>query len=214
MCRTGKNHKTSKPNVRKRGDSYTWCAYVTDGTGKRRQISKGGYRTIDHDHKAIFKDRHKTGAGHLIHLDPNTVELLRRWQEIQDIEKQLLGSAYNDDGFVFSHEDGRHYHHERFSREFLRKQQQYNDANPNMPLPRLTVHGLRHTWATIALKQKVHLKVVSERLNHSTTGITARVYSHVTRPIAQEAADLVAGLILSPSAEDVTPPRHTRGRAL
>ena len=97
---------------------------------------------------------------------------------------------------MFCHEDGRHYHPERFSREFLRKQQQYNEANPDTPLPRLTIHGLRHTWATIALKQKVHLKVVSERLNHSTTDITARVYSHVTRPSAQEAADLVGGLIL------------------
>ncbi len=152
--------------------------------------------TTDHDHKAIFKERHKTGAGHLIHLDPATVDLLRRWRQIQNSEKQLLGDAYRDDDFVFCHEDGRHYHPERFSREFLRKQQQYNDANPDTPLPRLTIHGLRHTWATIALKQKVHLKVVSERLNHSTTDITARVYSHVTRPIAQEAADLVGGLIL------------------
>ena len=56
--------------------------------------------------------------------------------------------------------------------------------------------GLRHTWATIALNNNVHLKVVSDRLNHSITDITARVYSHVTRPIAQEAADLVGGLIL------------------
>lgn len=110
--------------------------------------------TTDHDHKAIFKERHKTGAGHLIHLDPNTVKLLRRWQETQNGEKQLLGSAYNDDGFVFCHEDGRHYHPERFSREFLRKQHQYNEANPDTPLPRLTIHGLRHTWATIALKQR------------------------------------------------------------
>lgn len=57
-------------------------------------------------------------------------------------------------------------------------------------------HGLRHTWATIALANKVHLKVVSDRLNHSTTHITAEVYSHVTQPIAQDAADLVGGLIL------------------
>ncbi len=32
-------------NVRKRGSTWTYYAYVTDGTGKRRQISKGGYRT-------------------------------------------------------------------------------------------------------------------------------------------------------------------------
>lgn len=49
-----------------------------------------------------------------------------------------------------------------------------------------------------ALTNNVHLKVVSGRLNlnHSTTDITARVYSQVIRPIVQEAADLVGGLIL------------------
>ena len=55
---------------------------------------------------------------------------------------------------------------------------------------------LKAYQATIALANNVHLKVVSDRLNHSTTHITAEVYSHVTQPIAQDAADLVGGLIL------------------
>jgi len=32
-------------NVRKRGNSWTYYLYVTDGTGARRQVSKGGFRT-------------------------------------------------------------------------------------------------------------------------------------------------------------------------
>jgi len=152
--------------------------------------------TTDHEHKTVFKHRHKNGAGHLIHVDPATIQLLRQWQTIQEQEKALLDGAHQDDGFVFCLEDGQHYHPERFSREFLRKQQQFNEAHSEAPLPRPTIHGLRHTWATIALTNNVHLKVVSERLNHSTTDITASVYSHVTRPIAQGAADLVGRLIL------------------
>ena len=35
----------SRNNVRKRGTTWTYYAYVTDGTGKRRQISKGGFAT-------------------------------------------------------------------------------------------------------------------------------------------------------------------------
>ncbi|MEM7025145.1 MAG: site-specific integrase [Pseudomonadota bacterium] len=152
--------------------------------------------TTDHQHHVVYKPGSKTGRGHTIHLDPATIELLTDWRERQNTEKQLLGDAYQDHDWIFCHEDGRHYHPERFSREFLRKQQQYNAAHPDTPLPRLTIHGLRHTWATIALENKVHLKVVSDRLNHSTTHITAEVYSHVTEPIAREAADLVGGLIL------------------
>jgi hypothetical protein len=48
----------------------------------------------------------------------------------------------------------------------------------------------------------VPLKVVSERLNHSTTHITAEVYSHVTPPVAaRDAADLVGGIIVGPPAK-------------
>ncbi len=36
---------TTRNNVRKRGTTWTYYAYVTDGTGKRRQISKGGFAT-------------------------------------------------------------------------------------------------------------------------------------------------------------------------
>ena len=35
----------SRNNVRKRGDSWTYYLYVTEGDGTRRQISKGGFRT-------------------------------------------------------------------------------------------------------------------------------------------------------------------------
>ena len=161
--------------------------------------------TTDHDHQVIFKAGSKTGRGHTIHLDPATIALLAEWRERQDAEKRLLGSAYQDDDYVFCLEDGRHYHPERFSRAFLRKQLQFNQAYPDEPLPRLTIHGLRHTWATIALAEGVHLKVVSDRLNHSTTHITAEVYSHVTEPISRDAADLVGGLILGEQEDPARP---------
>ena len=50
-------------------------------------------------------------------------------------------------------------------------------------------HDLRHTHASLMLKQGVHPKIVSERLGHATIGITLDTYSHVT-PGLQEAAAL------------------------
>ena len=35
----------SKPNVKRRGDTYTYYLYVTDHLGQRRQHSKGGHTT-------------------------------------------------------------------------------------------------------------------------------------------------------------------------
>jgi integrase len=43
------------------------------------------------------------------------------------------------------------------------------------------IHDLRHTFASSALAAKVPLKVVSEALGHSKTGITADLYTHTDR---------------------------------
>ena len=59
----------------------------------------------------------------------------------------------------------------------------------------LLLHGLRHTWATLALRAGVHPKVERERLGHSTIGITLNTYSHVSVGMQRDAAEKVAGLI-------------------
>ena len=46
--------------------------------------------------------------------------------------------------------DGQPFHPERFSREFDRKQQCYNRESPDDQIPTITLHGLRHAWATLA----------------------------------------------------------------
>ena len=44
----------------------------------------------------------------------------------------------------------------------------------------MTLHGLRHSWATLALLDGIPTKVVSEILGHSSTRVTEDVYQHVT----------------------------------
>lgn len=83
------------------------------------------------------------------------------------------------EGDLNSHEaryrpDARPYNPNRFSREFDRALARHPD------LARIRLHDLRHTWATLALQAGVPVKIVSERLGHSTTSITSDTYSHVT----------------------------------
>jgi integrase len=66
-------------------------------------------------------------------------------------------------------------------------------------LPRIRLHELRHSYATLALKAGVHPKVVSERLGHSTIAITLDLYSHVARGLDADAAELVASCIYGTS---------------
>jgi integrase len=64
-----------------------------------------------------------------------------------------------------------------------------------LDLPRVTLHGLRHTWASLALQAGVNPKVVSERLGHATVAFTLDTYSHVMPGIQEDAAARVAALL-------------------
>ena len=52
----------------------------------------------------------------------------------------------------------------------------------------LRFHDLRHGHATHLLAQNTHPKIVSERLGHSTIGITLDTYSHVVPSMQEDAA--------------------------
>ena len=69
-------------------------------------------------------------------------------------------------------------------------------ATPSwMNVPRIRLHDLRHTSATLALKAGVHPKVVSERLGHATVSITLDLYSHVLDGLQAEAAEQIGAAV-------------------
>ena len=64
-------------------------------------------------------------------------------------------------------------------------------------LPRIRLHDLRHTHATLALQAGVHPKIVSERLGHSTVSLTLDVYSHAVPHMQRDAADAIARVLFN-----------------
>jgi integrase len=62
-------------------------------------------------------------------------------------------------------------------------------------LPRIRLHDLRHTHATLALQAGVHPKVVQERLWHTTIAITLDTYSHAIPAMQEDAAAKIAALL-------------------
>ncbi|MCH7476104.1 MAG: tyrosine-type recombinase/integrase [Gemmatimonadetes bacterium] len=55
--------------------------------------------------------------------------------------------------------------------------------------PAFRIYDLRHTCATLLLLAGESLKVVSERLGHTTITLTADTYSHVLPTMQRAAAD-------------------------
>lgn len=70
-------------------------------------------------------------------------------------------------------------------------------------VPRIRLHDLRHTYATIALRAGVHPAIVSERLGHSSIAVTIDLYSHAVPGLQREAAGVVGDLILGVAGPSV-----------
>jgi integrase len=71
---------------------------------------------------------------------------------------------------------------------FRRDQELYRAANTNAELPSLTVKGLRHTHAALLFALGADIRVVQERLGHSSPDVTYTAYRHLMPASRQGAA--------------------------
>ena len=137
-----------------------------------QQIVSVQYQLIESDLKTPTSRRN-------IDLDPRTIAELRRHR--RQLEERMATGQRSDDGYVFAKPDGSPIHPDLISQTFER-------AVAKLDIPRIRLHDLRHTHATILLQQNVHPKVVSERLGHSSVAFTMTVYQHVMPGLQAQAA--------------------------
>ena len=142
-------------------------------------------QTLEETRSGIAFKQPKTQKGaRLIPLPAFAIEALKRHRSEQAAHRLKVGDAYQDHGLVFPRPDGRPWSPASFSVGFIAFARRHGFES-------LTFHHLRHTHATQLLKQGVHPKVVSERLGHSTIGVTLDVYSHVLPSMQQDAAEKI-----------------------
>ena len=136
----------------------------------------------------------KTAKGRrVIALDPSTVEVVKAQAARQLDDQTQADDAWVETGLVFTAENGTALDPESVSRYF-------RQAVKQSMLPKIRLHDLRHTHATLALQAGIHPKVVSERLGHATISITLDTYSHAIPALQEEAAALIAGLVFGGDA--------------
>lgn len=91
---------------------------------------------------------------------------------MQEENKELFGSEYQENGYVFTKANGSVYHPSYASHE-LNKKLKRND------LPHIRWHDLRHSTASILLARNWGIKDISEWLGHSNISTTMNIYEHV-----------------------------------
>ena len=137
----------------------------------------------------------KNHQARVIDLDDETTDILRSHRVALAAARLSFGPGYERSDLVFPGEDGRPRHPDSLSRRFsvLRDRALQAGAVEN----RVTLHGLRHTHATIGLMAGVPIKVISERLGHASPAFTMAVYMHALPSMQAEAAATIAALVRS-----------------
>lgn len=126
-----------------------------------------------------------------VSVDKDTMNRLKAWQIYQKRYASQLGDKFcNRLGTVFTNMYGNYLHYDNFRTRY------FNQMCEKAQLPEgFTFHGTRHTHATMLLMAGVNIKIVSQRLGHSSVSFTLDTYGHVIDEMERSAADMMGTLL-------------------
>lgn len=154
-------------------------------------VNKASARTKD----GIITKAPKTfSSNRTVTLPPDTMGILQRHKAEQQEYRQSLGSYWKGSNYLFIQDDGRQMDISTPNKVFQKVIRIYNETHEEK-LPEITLHGLRHTSATLLISQNVDVKTVSSRLGHSETSTTMDIYAHALRKKDEQAAETLGNLI-------------------
>ncbi|MFF9040403.1 tyrosine-type recombinase/integrase [Streptomyces sp. NPDC014892] len=106
----------------------------------------------------------------------------------QEQKRQEWGAAYVETGRVWTHENGEALHPDWISRRVTRLVKLSG-------LPPVRLHDLRHLAATLSLLAGNDIKVVQEKLGHSSRQITSDTYTSVLPEMMRAEAESVIAVV-------------------
>lgn len=119
----------------------------------------------------------KTKAGkRIVQIPTILAEVLKRKKREYELKRLKAGGDFMDEGYVFCdahgkpvHPDTIYYRHHKFMEMFLEK---YPDKEY------VKLHGLRHSYCTIAVDIGMPIKSVMSQMGHSEIQTTLNCYAH------------------------------------
>lgn len=134
--------------------------------------------------EVVIEGAKSPSSNRTITLTPSCLDAL----DAHRMAQRARGMGWRDGDYAFPKADG-------IVRRRRTMEERLDGLTAKANLPRLTPHGLRHTWATIALRAGVNPKIVAERLGHASVATTLDLYGHVFEGIQREAADRIDAIL-------------------
>ena len=146
-----------------------WCDVDLDrGTLSIRQIRTAAGNQI------VCKAPKTAGSMRTLEIAciQDLMDLLRRQHQLHRRLIESRGLSWREDVCIVIDREGRPWHPNRLTFAFA-------NFITARGLPKVTLHGLRHTFASVANDARVPMYQISRTLGHSDPTITARIYTHV-----------------------------------
>ena len=185
---------------------YKFFFYLAIFTGCRRgELMALTWDDLDFEHGAvsitksvcrvdgqiIIKATKTQGSVRAISLPPVVLTLGKEWKTEQAYYRLSIGSQWKGDGHIFTGWNGELMGLETPYQIFRRIIRNYNASQEDeaLRLPVITLHGLRHTAATLLIVSGIDIRTVSGRLGHSCASTTLNIYSHALEEMDRKASD-------------------------
>lgn len=186
----------------RRGEMCALTWRDIDFDGKMVDISKSLAKTKK-DGQYIKDPKTKSGI-RTISLPSAVIDLLKEWKKEQAALCFKLGTAWEghrnskDDSFEDNNifiqlDNGKAVNLSTPGHKFHEIIDLYNDTRKKSSekLPKIRLHDLRHTGATLLIGKNVDIEVISKRLGHSKPSVTLDIYGHALPENDRKASDIL-----------------------
>lgn len=129
-----------------------------------------------------------TSSQRSIKLPMSVIPMLQEYRAWQDDYKTQLGDVWVGTDLVFPSCDGSPMRPDTLTNWFAGFIRRHD-------LPHVTIHGLRHTNATLLIAAGTNLRTVSGRLGHAQASTTANIYAHAVRSADAAAAETIESIL-------------------
>ena len=126
-----------------------------------------------------IKEPKTSSSYRTISIDNTLVEEIKEYKAWQDINKHKYGDNYFNSNYVITTWNGK-------PMGTFGVNKVISTIVDKANLPKISPHGLRHTHAIMMLESGNDIKIVSDRLGHSSLNITTDVYLHITKKHEKE----------------------------
>lgn len=139
--------------------------------------------------KGVFEDETKTaGSQRAFKVSQAVIDLLKEQRLNQATQRLKVGDKWENSNKIFTAWNGSPLNPSCLTSKFRNFKKKYN-------IEGITVHGLRHTNATLQIAAGTPLTTVAHRLGHTNTSTTANIYAHAIKSADEMAAEAISDIL-------------------